>query len=193
MTYFKSKSFTLILFLILLLSAGANLYAQNTKDRFEKKKKKDVRLPLRSSLDKDELKEEPSEDKALEFEMQALEASIDPNTYIVGPGDQFLINIWSTLESNIRTAVTPEGKLIIPTIGTMNVDGKTLLAVQQLVRKAGEKKYLQSKIDANLVRLRNFRVHVTGQVIKPGPYTALAVYRVSDILEQAGGLTTWGF
>lgn len=129
----------------------------------------------------------------IDLQVQSLETAIDPNTYLVGPGDVFWISIWSALESNIMTAVTPEGKLIIQTIGTLMVDGKKLSEVQEMVKKAGAKKYIKSTITANLVQVRSIRVHVTGQVLNPGPYTALAVHRVSDVLEQAGGLTSWAF
>lgn len=134
----------------------------------------------------------PETQPDLEFQFQSLEAAVDPATYKVGPGDQFLINIWG-LESRFIATVTPEGKLIVPTIGTLQVDGKPLAEVQDMVAEAGARKYIQSRITANLVRVRSLRVHVTGQVLNPGPYTALAVERVSDIIEKAGGLTTWGF
>ncbi len=190
---FNLKKYYCHFILIVLFFISPHLTAQSVNERFEKKDQQDRRLPLKSVFDRDDLTSQPLADTDLLFDMQALETSIDPNTYIVGPGDQFLINIWSTMEANFKTAVTPEGKLIIPTIGTLVVDGKTLIEVQKMVREAGDKKYLQSKINANLIMLRTFRVHVTGQVHNPGPYAALAVYRVSDIIEQAGGLTTWGF
>ncbi len=87
--------------------------------------------------------------------------------------------------------MNPLGQLIIPTIGTLDVDGKTLAHVQEMVKAAGAKKYLRSTITAGLLYLRKIRVHVTGQVVKPGLYEALPVDRVSDIIEEAHGLTNW--
>jgi len=166
----------------LLLMAFTTLFAQ-TPDLFDltQRKKEKKELFKKRSL------------QEIDLQVQSLETAIDPNTYLVGPGDVFWISIWSALESNIMTAVTPEGKLIIQTIGTLMVDGKKLSEVQEMVKKAGAKKYIKSTITANLVQVRSIRVHVTGQVLNPGPYTALAVHRVSDVLEQAGGLTSWAF
>lgn len=169
--------------ILVALFVGQNLTAQ-TSDR-EKVRSRFQGLS-------EEALQQPSQ-LELDIQMQALETAVDPNTYIVGPGDQFLINIWSSMESNFTTPVTPEGKLIIPTVGTLQVDGKTLSEVQTMVKEAGSKKYIQSVIMANLVRLRTFRVHVTGQVQEPGTYTSLATYRVSDIIDQAGGLTNWSY
>lgn len=177
-----------VLFLFVIVSSSCPiLSAQNLKKKEDQK----FLSPRRLSLERDELKKEPAIE--LDLQIQALEAAVDPNTYIVGPGDRFLISIWSGVAIDFQAAVTPEGKLIIPTIGTLKVDGKTLIEVQKMVAEAGAKKYIRSNITGNLVQVRTFRVHVTGQVINPGPYQALAVHRISDIIEQAGGLTTWGF
>ncbi|MCH7755658.1 SLBB domain-containing protein, partial [candidate division KSB1 bacterium] len=82
--------------------------------------------------------------------------------------------------------------LVIPTVAVLDVDGKTLSEVQTLVKEAAADKYLNSAITANLAILRKFRVHVTGQVMKPGSYEAFAVDRVSNIIRKAGGITNWG-
>lgn len=170
--FIKSTNLYSFLLLIFFISFCPSLFAQQV----EKKESEEQEIPLN-----------------IELETQALEGAVDPNSYIIGPGDEFIINIWSAEEAAIRTAVTPEGKLVIPTVGTLNVDGKTLTEVQSMVREAGAKKYIKSKITANLVLLKSFRVHVTGQVMNPGPYQVLAVERLSDVIKKAGGLTTWAF
>jgi len=124
--------------------------------------------------------------------IQSLEKAIDPETYLVGPGDTFQIGIWTGTESSLTIPVNPEGKLTIPTIGTIAVNKKSLADVRALIKKKAAKKYIGSPITVNLVALRYFRVHVTGQVMKPGAYDALAVDRASDLIARAGGLTDWG-
>ena len=81
--------------------------------------------------------------------------------------------------------------MVIPTIGSLNVKDMTLTEVQQLVSRAAAKKYINKNISADLVALRRFRVHVTGQVNAPGPYAARGISRISDMVEAAGGLTSW--
>ncbi|MFQ5708945.1 MAG: SLBB domain-containing protein [bacterium] len=182
--------FRYFLLMLALIASNADLLAQYPYPPASKKGQ-DFQLPLHSQGAQTDVGRERLSDIAVN--VQALEAAIDPRAYVVGPGDQFLITIWSALETSFRTGVTPEGKLIIPTIGTLEVDGKSLKEVQQLVEEHGAKKYLHATISADLVQLRSFRVHVTGQVKHPGPYTALAVNRVSDIIREAGDLTSWGF
>ncbi|MBN1348199.1 SLBB domain-containing protein [candidate division KSB1 bacterium] len=123
---------------------------------------------------------------------QAIETAIDPDEYIVDAGDVFSINVWGRDGMEFPSQVTPEGNLIIGTVGSIRVSGKTLTEVKQAVREAGEKKYKLEKITANLIQLRVFRIHITGEVRKPGAYVAQAVDRVYTLIEDAEGITAWG-
>ena len=122
---------------------------------------------------------------------QALETVINPDEYLVGPGDMFSINILGGEEVAFAAQVTPEGKLIIQTVGTLFVDGKPLSQVQKEVKEAGEKKYKVTKVIANLIQLRTFRVHVVGEVENPGTFIAQAVDRVSVLIDRASSITDW--
>ena len=182
------------LILIAMIASFGDITAQVTERAPTKSKRQDVRSPFKRAFEnaaKDtETRKRPFLD--LDSELQSLEAAIEPDSYIVGPGDVFQISVWSNTELTFNIPITPDGSLTIPTIGMLAVDGKTLAAVQSIVREAGAKKYLQTQVTAQLVRLRKFRVHVTGQIMNPGLYEALAIDRVSDIIEEAGGLTNWG-
>jgi protein involved in polysaccharide export with SLBB domain len=122
---------------------------------------------------------------------QALETIINPDEYLVGPGDLFSINILGGEEMVFPAQVTPEGKLIIQTVGTLFVNKKPLSQVQKKVMEAGEKKYKVTKVTASLIQLRVFRVHVTGEVDNPGTFVAQAVDRASVLIDRAGGITDW--
>jgi polysaccharide biosynthesis/export protein len=122
---------------------------------------------------------------------QAIETIINPDEYFVGPGDLFSINILGGEEDAFPAQVTPEGKLIIQTVGTLFVNRKSLSQVQREVVEAGKKKYTATKVEASLIQLRTFRVHVTGEVDNPGTFVAQAVDRVSVLIDRAGGATDW--
>ena len=54
-----------------------------------------------------------------------LEGVVDPDQYIVGPGDIFVISIIGSNPYLIEAAVTPTGQLIIPEIGSVEANGLT--------------------------------------------------------------------
>lgn len=121
--------------------------------------------------------------------MEALERAVDPERYVVGPGDMFSFNIWGALEMQIPIIVSPEGKLLVPSVGEIDVDGKTLAEVQSVVLDEAASVYENSKVTLTLDALRLFRVHIVGEVKYPGTYIAQAVNRVSEMITEAGGPT----
>lgn len=114
---------------------------------------------------------------------QVLEDKIDGKEYIVGPGDQFKINIFGELENEFEFTVLPEGNVILPTVGDFQVSGKTLKEVQETIKEKAYQFYINAKISVNLTGLRKFRVYLTGEVKLPGTYFAQGSDRLSDILE----------
>jgi polysaccharide export outer membrane protein len=145
----------------------------------------------------DSLKEEWKTKMQLQLmEEVALEGVIDPEEYILGPGDEVVINIWGEVSTGIeflippRSAVTPEGKVLIPTIGDVSVGELTLAQASERIAREVKKKYRNVMVTVNLSKLRKFRVFVIGEVALPGTYVAMAIDRVSALIDRAGGFTS---
>lgn len=115
----------------------------------------------------------------------ALEGTIDPEKYFVGPADVFAVNIWMGLPLNFSLTVTPEGTLIIPTIGEVQIANLTLAKAKENILSEARKKYLTANVTATLIKPRPIIVTVTGSVLKPGLYTLNAVDRVHRAIEEA--------
>lgn len=126
---------------------------------------------------------------------QAIEGAVDPAAYRVGPGDVLRISFWgpSSEDNGISASVTPEGKLIIPSVGTIDVNNKTLQAVRAEVSHACEAKYDPRNISVttDLTQLRLVRAHILGEVNAPGSFNATAVDRISYFIQQAESWTDW--
>jgi protein involved in polysaccharide export with SLBB domain len=123
----------------------------------------------------------------------ALETAIYPPQYVVGPGDVFSFNVWGPIEIKKLITVSADGKLPIPAIGELNVDGLYLDDLQEKVKTAALNYYQNSKVSLTLEALRFFRVHVVGEVKFPGTYIAQPVTRVSELIDLAGGLTEYAW
>jgi protein involved in polysaccharide export with SLBB domain len=114
-----------------------------------------------------------------------LEGPIDPRTYTIGPGDLLEINVWSAVPFVNTALVTPEGTIIIPTVGVVEVAGKTLADVKTLVSSAVRKIYIKGDITTSLLSPRIFSVTISGVVNNPGNYFAAAVQRADQVIYQA--------
>jgi len=136
---------------------------------------------LREEKERPELMErEPRIERAV-----ALDRPVDPNSYIVGPGDGFVVYIWGQVNQFHELIVTPEGKLIVPYVEPIPVAGLTLAeAKKKVVQKVRE--HYRVDVSVELKALRRIRVFVTGQVARPGAYDVSPAHRAMDVLSSVG-------
>ncbi|MBN2543952.1 SLBB domain-containing protein [bacterium] len=123
-------------------------------------------------------------------EILALEGSVDPAKYIVGPGDVFLLYIWGQFEEYFPITVTSDGYLLIPYLGSIDASGKTLSEVNKLLAGKINKVYKDAEYYLSLFEVRFIRVHVVGEVNDPGLYAMRATNRVTDAIALAGSTNT---
>ncbi len=117
-----------------------------------------------------------------------IEHAVDEASYVVGPGDVFSIIIGGQAEEEQQAMVTPEGELVFPAVGAIDVSGLVLSEAKQAIKNQLSEKYVSNNISISLIRLRTFRVTVSGAVNYPGLVPVNAVDRVSDAIFMAGGL-----
>lgn len=117
-----------------------------------------------------------------------LDKKVDPQTYALGPGDVLSIFIWGNFQGQYQLTVSPEGMLLIPEIGPVDVAGLTIADTRSRVSGYISSKFRNVESIISLVDLRTFKVFVGGAVRAPGAYPATAVTRVSEVIGQAQGL-----
>lgn len=122
-------------------------------------------------------------------ELVPVEGPIDPDSYILGPGDMIGVNIITTESVTFTLRVNPTGDLLIPSVGILRVSGLTLSEATDLIQNfVVMEVYRNSLVDATLVGLRRFRVLVVGAVQEPGFVTVTPADRLTKVIEEAGGL-----
>jgi polysaccharide export outer membrane protein len=121
-----------------------------------------------------------------------LEGTLDPHLYILGPGDVLQIGFWGDVNRQESVAVNPSGEILVPPVGPLEVSGKTLAEVRDLVKSVLSDYYRPSILSVSLVSLRTFNVHVVGFVNSPGAVEVSGVTRVSQAVASAGGVLAGG-
>ncbi len=110
---------------------------------------------------------------------------INPEHYLVGPGDQFLVNVISSENiANYTLTVSPTGEILIPSVGIAQVNGQTLSSATKKIKIAIQALNNSAKIYIILSEIREFKVKVIGHLQNPGFYTVTPVSRVSDLYEE---------
>jgi protein involved in polysaccharide export with SLBB domain len=138
----------------------------------------------------------PQEFNGQTAQIPILDGPIDPAGYIVGPGDIYVVSIWTSMPLNFQLAVSPEGTLIIPSVGEVPVAGLSLEKAKKRVIEEAKKRYIASNVTCTLVTPRLVLVNVNGTVHNEGSMFLQSTERVEGAVALAdrrgGGLSTFG-
>ncbi|UCH62361.1 MAG: SLBB domain-containing protein [Fidelibacterota bacterium] len=118
----------------------------------------------------------------------ALERTIVPSDYLVGPGDRFIISILSSEPYLEIMTITPTGDIVIPEIGVLSVAGLSAEEARQRILVYLKEIFPSYKATCVLYGIRGIRVSVTGAVKRPGFREVTQLSRLTDLLDVAGGV-----
>jgi protein involved in polysaccharide export with SLBB domain len=112
--------------------------------------------------------------------------------YVIGPGDELVIEYWGSSSQKFRSVVDHEGRIVLPEAGAILVAGRTLGEVHELIQKALVTQFRDISVDVSLGRLKTVRAYVVGDVKNPGAYDISSLSTCLSALLAAGGPTDSG-
>lgn len=115
-----------------------------------------------------------------------------PQDYVLGPGDQLIIDIYGASQRTHQLTVSPDGFVTVPGYGPIAVMGLTVASAQARVRASLGSRYASSDIQLTVGQTRTIMVNVMGMVNVPGTYTISAFATVFHALYCAGGISDLG-
>lgn len=115
-----------------------------------------------------------------------------PANYILGPGDELLINITGVNERTFNPKISPDGNIRVPSAGLIYLNGFTIEQARSQIRSRLTQMYPllasgQTKLTVNLGNNRTIQITVNGEVIKPGNYRVSSLTTFFNILYLTGG------
>ena len=125
------------------------------------------------------------------FDELPMDLPVGPD-YVLGPGDGLSIELWGGISQHLQRVVDREGRVALPEAGAVQVTGRSLGDVQQLVQSVLRGEFRDVHADVSLARLRTVRVYVVGDVLRPGAYDVSSLSTPLNALYQAGGPTSRG-
>jgi len=115
-----------------------------------------------------------------------------PLNYVLGPDDELLVVVFGYQEATYRLQVSPEGSVVIPQVGVMQLSGLSIEeATKRIKDKLAATRYVtlksgQSSLTVSLSKIRNIHVTVLG-ANKPGNYTVSSLTTLYNLLYLCGG------
>ena len=119
-----------------------------------------------------------------------------PEDYLIGVGDQIVVDVWGEVEFRLERIVDRDGSIILPKGGKISCHNRTLAQVRSAIRERLARSYSgisaepgegTTFVDVSLGRLRAIRVFVVGDAVRPGAYELSSVATVFAALHAAGG------
>lgn len=120
--------------------------------------------------------------------MEASEGIINPDEYLVGPGDKIFISISGVEERNFTLLVNHEGFLFIPRVGVADLRHKTLSEAKEIIRNKLNSGFRNVDIYIALADVRKIKVSLIGDVLKPSSYILTSNSRLLDLFKTSPGL-----
>ncbi|MFC5624657.1 SLBB domain-containing protein [Algoriphagus winogradskyi] len=117
-----------------------------------------------------------------------------PQSYVIGSGDQLLLDVYGASQQSYDLNVNPEGRVFVPNVGPIQVGGSTIEAAIGRIKTALGRIYSglngsnpNTFIQLRLGNIRSIKVSMVGELTKPGTYTLPSFATVFNGLYAAGG------
>lgn len=115
-----------------------------------------------------------------------MEGFIDKNIYTLGSNDLISIDIKGAQPVQMRgIIVNPQGDIVLPVIGVVNVIGKTIVEAQAEIESRVSETFKDPKVYISLDQPRPLIIHINGEIPHPGKYVIPAQSRVDFAIYQS--------
>lgn len=115
-----------------------------------------------------------------------------PQNYVLGPGDQLVIDIYGESQKTLVYTISPEGTVTVAGVGPVQVSGLSVTAAQNKIKNTVGSLYTNSEVRLTLGQTRTIMINIMGEVKTPGTYRLSSFATVFHALYMAGGINSLG-
>lgn len=114
--------------------------------------------------------------------------------YVLGPNDAITVIVYGQNEFNVQTRVKPDGSIVMPLIGKVQAEGKTVIGLaDEIGRRLTSGNFLRDPIvNVEVTEYNSRYVRVAGNVGTPGLIPLDRSPRLLDVLLRAGWVRQQG-
>src|ERR1039457_7350719 len=110
-----------------------------------------------------------------------------PQDYLIGPGDEIVLNAWGQVDIDLRVIVDRNGDVNHPKVGTVNVTRIKYQDLERYLKNRIGRVFRNFELSVSLGKLRSLQVFVVGQAKRPGVYTVSSLSTLINTLFASGG------
>ena len=113
------------------------------------------------------------------------------NEFKLGPDDVVEVFVYKEPELSTTVVVRPDGKISLPLIGELSVNGKAALELQREITQKLTHFIAEPSVNVIVKEVNSAKVSVLGEVKTPGMYKIKDRATVLDAVALAGGFTEY--
>lgn len=117
-----------------------------------------------------------------------------PANYILGAGDELIIDVWGDSELNVRYTITPDGYITVPGLGRIQLSGLSVKQAEAKIKNQFSTIYSdldsyepRTFLGVSVGNVRTIQVNVMGEVKTPGTYTLSSFSSAFQAIYVSGG------
>jgi protein involved in polysaccharide export with SLBB domain len=115
------------------------------------------------------------------------QAALPAGKYLIQPGDELDIRFFHTPNLNVTLPVRPDGYISLPYVGDVQASGKDAKELSEELMAQFKTELRNPEITVIVRTFSGYRVHVGGNVGKPGVFPLQGTTTVLDSIFAAGG------
>jgi protein involved in polysaccharide export with SLBB domain len=120
----------------------------------------------------------------------ASEGVLNPDEFIVGPGDNFIISIKGVEEFVYNVVINFEGAIYLPKVGSIELKDLSLSNAKSKIVSVIQSNFKNVQVYISLTSIRKIKVGLFGDIKKPNAYSLYANSRLSDLIVLSQGFNT---
>ncbi len=115
-----------------------------------------------------------------------------PQNYIIGPGDNLIVQLYGKRNVEYKLVVTRDGNILVPEYGPIKVAGLNFDEVEKLLTDGFERRVIGARAVVTMGQLRSIQVRLAGDVVQPGIYTVGGLTTLIDAILTTSGVRPTG-
>lgn len=123
-----------------------------------------------------------------------------PRNYVLGPGDEVIIDIFGANQTSLRRVISPEGSINVDLLGPVYLNGKTIEAADKYLKQRlsaiynglNNEEKEATDIQLTLGHIRSVQINIVGESANQGTYMVNSLSTVYHALHQSGGVNSNG-
>ncbi|MEI8301694.1 MAG: polysaccharide biosynthesis/export family protein [Burkholderiales bacterium] len=121
-----------------------------------------------------------------------VQATQVPEGYVLGPGDELIVQVYGGLDFTERLVVGRDGRITVPRVGPVQVAGLRFGELEAALTRSLSASYRNFKLAVGMGRLRSIEIYLVGQAASPGRKVVSSLSTLINALFETGGPSVQG-